>query len=218
MAQKLIMPINNSKFRIGRNSAGFTRYIRLTQGVTITNSVSYTLSHQTDASGITVYASGNGTVIASGDDSNFGKVIVIKYPSCELPSGAIKDIIVRYFHLGSISTNAAAGKTVTKDTVIGTTGRTGRYCPETYGRIRVEVDTDTQYPTYSGSVMSGWTNSIIKRGTDSTTLSLNQVMFIKNSSPDNQTMIIGPENYLDTTTNSNYAWFGASELGFTTTK
>ncbi len=176
MAQKLILPINNCRLKIGRNSDAFTKYCERKIGGTATHSIGFSLADASLNSGVNVWASGNGTVLELGTDVNFGNVIVIKYPACTLRSGAVRDIIIRYYDLGS--RNVSKGQTVNKDIKIGTTGRSGRFCPDGFGRVRIELDTDTAYPAYSPSVLSGWTQGIIKKGTASTMLDMNQVLYM----------------------------------------
>ena len=72
----------------------------------------------------TIYASGDGKVIRCGMDSICGNIVAIKYEKClNEDTGKSQDVIIRYFHLASISVKE--GQAVTKDTKIGVMGKTG---------------------------------------------------------------------------------------------
>jgi len=113
--QKLIQPINNMKITPGYMNTKYRSVFRCTH-----------FGH--DAISIkgdrTVYASGDGNVIRCGMDSICGNVVAIKYEKClNENTGKSQDVIIRYFHLASISVKE--GQAVTKDTKIGVMGKTG---------------------------------------------------------------------------------------------
>ena len=108
-----------------------------------------------------VRASGSGTVIASGWDSNVGNVVVIVYDDVYIrKSKRVQDIAARYYHLDEIKVRV--GQTVNAGDLIGIEGdtmATGYHC-------HIEMDTDTDYPTWSPQVGPG--GQITKKGIDST--------------------------------------------------
>lgn len=124
------------------------------------------------------------------------------------------DVIVRYYHLQSYAVQA--GQTITKDTIIGYTGRTGKECymsATRTGLCRIEVDRDTAYPCYSGALMPSWPQGeIIKRGNNDTISMPKYVFHVKSSAPDNQK--IHPSvltTYTNPNTNVNYPWYNDDE-------
>ena len=115
-----------------------------------------------------------------------GNVVVIRYNNCQLKNGTTKDLIQRLYHLDRI--DVVKGQSITKDTRVGLYGNTGKYT--TGAHLHVEFDTDVNYPTYSPTLSSS--SNIIKAGTDST-LNPAQVMYVKNSAPDYQS-VVGASN------------------------
>ena len=215
MAQQLILPINNHKLLIGTTSQGLEKYAKKVHGVDIKQFGSWTISDLTENHGVKIWGSGNGTVIAVGKDTNFGNVAVVKYPNVEsrVLGGVLGDVIVRYYHLQSYAVKA--GQTITKDTIIGYTGRTGKvyYPGARTGLCRIEVDRDTQYPCYSGALMPSWPQGeIIKRGNNDTVSYPKYVFHVKSSAPDYQK--VNPSalsTYTDPSTNINYRWYDNDE-------
>ena len=134
----------------------------------------------------TVWGSGVGTVLLAGYDNVLGNVLVIRYDNCQLTTGATKNLIQRIFHLDRI--DVKQGQSITKDTRIGLYGNTGKYT--TGPHLHVEFDTDTSYPSYSPTISTS--SNIIKAGTDSTVRPA-EVMYVKNSAPDYQT-VVGASN------------------------
>lgn len=108
----------------------------------------------------TIYASGDGTVIAAGKDNSLGGAIAILYKDCIDRDGNVKDIVARYMHLTTISVET--GDKVVAGDVLGIEGKegTGDY------HLHLEFDIDTDYPLYSPQVSYGHT--FWKKGTDST--------------------------------------------------
>ncbi len=177
MAQNLILPINKTRITAGyknvnyKNQFGFNHY---GSDSTSTNSDR------------TVWGSGVGQVLEAGFDNVLGNVVVIRYNNCQLKNGTTKDLIQRLYHLDRI--DVVKGQSITKDTRVGLYGNTGKYT--TGAHLHVEFDTDVNYPTYSPTLSSS--SNIIKAGTDST-LNPAQVMYVKNSAPDYQS-VVGASN------------------------
>lgn len=90
-------------------------------------------------------------------------------------------MIQRIYHLDSI--NVSAGQAITKDSKLGNYGNTGQY--STGAHLHIEFDTDLNYPDYSPTL--GTNSNIIKAGTD-TVLNPANVMFVKKTAPDNQSI------------------------------
>ena len=191
-AQYLIQPVNKTILSAGymntkyKNKFGFQHY-----------------GHDvySGSGDLTVYASGNGEVIECGYDSTLGNVVVVRYNNAyNEKTKKAQDVIMRYYHLASISVNKKA--TVNKDTKLGVMGSTGKYSLGIH--LHYEIDTDTDYPCYSPTV--GTSGTLIKAGTPTT---VNPAYFIhtKASAPDNQTM-----NYL------NDGYSGAEDKKYTKIK
>lgn len=181
MAQKLILPINKSivtasiDVDVYRKEYGFGHY-----GTDF-------ISNETSK---LVYASGNGVVVDIGTDSVVGNVIVVLYyDAYNHKSGKSHDIIFRYFHLDSIV--CKKGQKVNKDSRLGYYGSTGKYV---YGaHLHLEADTDTKYPKYtptllSGSFLRGTSQGAIPfKNNRNTTVNVTEYLHCKKSPPDNQT-------------------------------
>ena len=91
----------------------------------------------------TVWASGKGTVLLTGNDSTFGNTVVVRYDNVYVhKTGKVMDLIARYYHLSSI--RCKAGQKVTKDTVLGITGSTGKY--STGIHLHLEFSTAVEDP------------------------------------------------------------------------
>jgi murein DD-endopeptidase MepM/ murein hydrolase activator NlpD len=136
--QKLILPINKAKLTASidteayKNRFGFRHY---GADMVATNG------------SLTVYSSGNGTVVAAGYDNACGNVVAVYYPGCyNHRAQKTHDVILRYFHLGSISVRS--GQKVNKDTRLGYYGHTGKYAG-TGAHLHLEADSDTKYPLYT---------------------------------------------------------------------
>lgn len=174
MSQKLIMPMNQSLLNA---SYKYPEYLTLGIGT----------HYGTDLGGsTTMYASGIGEVIKEGMDTVLGNTVIIEYDDAYIPQlDKVTSVVVRYMHLASIK--VSAGDKVTKDTVIGAMGATGKYVNGAH--LHVEVDTDCEYPEYTPTLSRN--SSICKAGTD-TTLNPMKVFHIKTSAPDNQTLSKNP--------------------------
>lgn len=192
MAQKLILPINNCKLTASykntsyKNKFGYTHY-----GIDMVSTAGST----------TVYASGNGTIVNKGWDTNAGYVIVVRYNSAyHKTSGTYQDVIFRYFHLNSIHASRYVGETVTKDTILGYYGGSGFGQLDYWSpHLHVEADTDTAYPCYSPTFSS---NGGILYGTnaganDSTMSSALKWLYVKTTPPDNQNYTTTGDEYIN---------------------
>ena len=175
--QKLILPINKMRVTAGYKNANYQQQFGFRHYGTDLTSTN---------SDRTVWGSGVGTVLLAGYDNVLGNVLVIRYDNCQLTTGATKNLIQRIFHLDRI--DVKQGQSITKDTRIGLYGNTGKYT--TGPHLHVEFDTDTSYPSYSPTISTS--SNIIKAGTDSTVRPA-EVMYVKNSAPDYQT-VVGASN------------------------
>lgn len=174
MAQKLILPINKARVTAGyknsqyRREFGFNHY-----GADMTD---------VNRKDYTVWASGNGEVVASGYDSKTGNTVVIIYRDCLLTDGRTMDIVQRMWHFDKVYVKK--GQKVTKDTKVGLYGDTGVYASGKH--LHHEYDSDCKYPCHSPSFAGN--TSIIKAGTD-TTLNPNKVLWVKKTAPDYQSIV-----------------------------
>ncbi len=175
--QKLILPINKMRVTAGYKNSNYQQQFGFRHYGTDLTSTN---------SDRTVWGSGVGTVLLAGYDNVLGNVLVIRYDNCQLTTGATKNLIQRIFHLDRI--DVKQGQSITKDTRIGLYGNTGKYT--TGPHLHVEFDTDTSYPSYSPTISTS--SNIIKAGTDSTVRPA-EVMYVKNSAPDYQT-VVGASN------------------------
>lgn len=149
MGQQLILPINKCKLTASmktdayRNKFGFTHY-----GVDMVG----------PSNDRTLYASGNGTVVAVGKDSVVGNVVVVRYmDAINHQTGKAQDVIFRYCHLESIAVKS--GQMVNKEIKLGIYGNTGSMVMGVH--LHLEADTDTDHPLHSPTVK----NSSLLKGT-----------------------------------------------------
>ena len=147
--QKLTLPLNNAMMQAGyksemyRKEWGWKHY-----GVDLTDTKSRDL-----------YALGDGTVIAAGQDgetltgpkSRLGNVLVIVYRDVELHDGTVMNLACRMYHLERIAVKV--GQTVTRDTVVGQYGNTG--ANTTGAHLHIELDKDINWPTLAPGVSVG---------------------------------------------------------------
>jgi murein DD-endopeptidase MepM/ murein hydrolase activator NlpD len=147
--QKLVLPIKQCKLNASyKNEAYQNTYSYIHYGVDL-GSTAHTSSGDTIR---TVYASGNGVVIAKGWDEKAGYVTVIKYPNAyHKTTQTYKDVIFRYYHFNSLNSSLSVGDWVTADTVLGEYGGSGMGSLNywTGKHLHVEADTDTEHPCYS---------------------------------------------------------------------
>lgn len=166
MAQKLILPINKATITASYKNPNYKTQFKYTHfGIDLIGN-------------ITLYASGNGVVTHCGPDSLFGNVIVIVYDTA-IVQGQEMPITARYFHLASIGVKV--GQRVSKDTVLGYMGKTGKLVTGVH--LHLEFDKDVKYPNFSPT----GNGTIIKGGTD-TTINPVSVLFVKTTAPDSQSI------------------------------
>ena len=137
-----------------------------------------------DRRDFTIYASGKGTVTHAGWHASGGNVIVIVYRDCKLPSGDTSDIAIRYYHLKSIKVKV--GQKVSKDTIIGLYGNTGA---SSGAHLHLECDSDVDYPNYTPQVSAKANNSVLCKGTATSVLNPVNVLWVKTSRPDFQSVV-----------------------------
>ena len=184
MAQRLILNLNQMRVTASykskkyKNLFGWTHY-----GIDITNA-------DRNAPRI-VYANGKGKVTHVGEHPTAGKFICILYKDAEFVSGAIKDVVIRYFHLEKI--NVKSGAYVNKDTIIAIYGNTGS---STAAHLHVEVDLDAREKYANYTPQTSKSNNYLKAGVDST-VNPRAVLWCKKSAPDNQYVIDSGYNTVD---------------------
>ena len=165
-SQVLVLPINNCAFSAGyKNKAYLKQQGYLHYGVDLYSNVGNK----------TVYACGDGEVVACGWDGVYGNerlgnVIAIVYKNVKVlhdiatatgishKAGDVIDVACRMFHFDSI--NVKVGDKVTKDTVIGMYGNTGSTLVggKRMGKhLHIEFDVDTKWPTLTYGVSKGGT-------------------------------------------------------------
>lgn len=174
MSQKLILPLNKAQLTAGyknpayRKKFGFKHY-----GIDLSNG---------PADDRTLWGMGAGTVAACGYDTIFGNTVVMTYPDVLIPAtGKVQDLTVRLYHLASIAVKP--GQKITTATKLGIMGNTGKY--STGAHVHVEIDQDAKMPTYAPGLSRS--SNIIKKGID-TTLRPSDVLYIKPSPPDKQSL------------------------------
>ena len=130
-----------------------------------------------------VYASGNGTVLASGFDNVVGNYLVIRYDAARRP-GYTGEVICRMFHFSSLLVRG--GQRVTKDTKLGYYGNTGLYSSGAH--LHLEVDRDLAHPYYTPTLFGRSTRFLGKHygATDSTMDNPLSWLHCKVSPPDSQ--------------------------------
>lgn len=177
--QKLILPINKTIVTAGYKNPAYENLI--------VNGTKIGTHYGVDIVGeLTVYASGKGKVIDCGYDNVFGNYVVIQYNECyNHKTKQTQDVIIRYFHFDFIK--CKKNQVVTKDSVIGIMGSTGKYVTGVH--CHVEVDTDLKFWQYTPS-LSGSSN-IFKagyRGSNDTTFNPMELFHVKTTYPDYQTI------------------------------
>lgn len=180
MSQKLILPLNQTQVLCGYKNEAYRK---------AWGRPHYGQDHWTGEDK-TVWAMGNGEVIAAGFDNVYGNTAVVLYKSVYLRTGGVADLVARCYHMSAVYVKA--GQQVTTATKIGLMGNTGQYTSGEH--LHIEFDTDTKWPCYTIELKND--SNIMKRGTGKdTTIDPAGVLYVKPTAPDNQT--IGPnQSYL----------------------
>ena len=158
MGQKLLLPFRRSTIICGykteryRSHWGYPHY-----GIDIST---YQGTIQADH---TIRASGDGLVVAVGNDGSLGWGIAIRYLKCESRDGQIKNLIGRYMHINGSTVLVKKGDEVSAGQAIAHEGKEGT---SDY-HLHLEFDTDTTWPVYTPQVSSA-NHNFWKKGTDST--------------------------------------------------
>lgn len=131
----------------------------------------------------TIYASGEGVVVSAGWDNKLGGALCIKYPDAiNHQTNKPQTVIARYMHMDKVLVKQ--GDKVTLDTPIGIEGKQGT---KSY-HLHMELDTDTQYPTWTPQVSRGLSYWV--HGMDST---VNPSLYLHQDSK-HKTL---PDNWVD---------------------
>lgn len=189
MVQYLRLPIDDCKFTAGYKNTKYKQQFNFTH---------YGNDMVSRTKNRALYALGNGKVIAAGLDGvtkndGQGYVCVVEYKDCY--NHKLKkpiDIIVTYFHMDS-TPKVKKGQTVTKDTLLGYYGSTGKYVKGAH--LHIQADTDTKYPLYCQGITKG-THKILKQGVSDSTLDICDLLYIDK----NQSLVIAKDVYYDLAT------------------
>ena len=154
MTQRLVLPLNDLRVTAGYKNPQYLAYWKFNHyGMDCTSPST------------TVYACGNGEVIACGQDgpeltgnnSRLGNVVVIVYKDVLCNDGKVRNLTCRMYHFAAIRCHV--GQEVTKDTVIGFYGNTGA---NTSGpHLHIEFDTDINFPTLAYGVKVSGKSKVI---------------------------------------------------------
>lgn len=192
MAQKLILPINKMEITVGYKHPWYNRTQKRTHhGIDVVHSNGKT--H--------LYGCGDGIVTHCGKDNVLGNVVAVVYKNVLCADGAIRNLVVRYFHMASIK--CKVGQKVTIDTLLGYYGNTGKYSNGAH--LHCEVDMDINFP-HCTPELSGNSN-IFRAGVD-TTINPTKVFHVKQQAPEWQAVkgkaIYGGVNGSWSTTDTQY--------------
>lgn len=198
--QKLIQPINNMIVGLGFLSPKYKQY----GVVTLSNGTK--MEHfgvdwwQATGTPKTLYAMGNGEVLRTGNDSTFGNIIVVRYNNClNNKTNQIEDLIVRCYHLAQI--RVVKGQKVTKDTILGVIGCTGRYCNGVHVHLEIDLNIDDPFgvPGITTTNLLHWVT--VKK---LTVVNPAEWVYTKVSLPDRQTTASAGTWYRDAGKDSDY--------------
>lgn len=171
--QKLILPLNDCQVLCGYKNAAYQK---------AWGRPHYGQDHWTDADK-TVWAMGQGEVVAAGFDNVYGNTAVVLYKSVYLRTGGVADLVARCYHMQKLY--CKAGEKVTTASKIGLMGNTGQYTSGEH--LHVEFDLDVKWPCYTIELKND--SNIMKRGTGAdTTIDPAGVLYVKQTSPDNQSI------------------------------
>lgn len=146
--QRLVLPLNDLRVTAGYKNADYLKNMSMVHyGMDCTS-----LSR-------TVYACGDGEVIAAGMDgaaltgasSRLGNVAVVVYRDVLCNDGKKRDLACRMLHFAEL--RVKAGQKITKDTIVGIYGNTGAYSVGPH--LHIEFDTDIEFPTLAYGVSVG---------------------------------------------------------------
>lgn len=158
MAQKLLLPFRRSTIICGYKTTRYKNYWGYAHyGIDIST---YQSTMQSDHA---IRASGDGLVVAAGDDGSLGMGIAIRYLKCESRDGQVKNLIARYMHIGRNDLKVNKGDEVSAGDIIAYEGKEGT---SDY-HLHFELDTDTTWPVYTPQVSSS-NHTFWRKGTDST--------------------------------------------------
>lgn len=185
MPQQLILPINKCKLTASykidayKNKFGFTHY-----GTDMVSTVG----------AVSIYASGDGEVVAAGNDSVVGNVVAVKYTQAKNHvTGKVQDVVFRYFHLASIAVKK--GDKVTKDKFLGNYGNTGSLSMTAH--LHIEADTDTENPLFSPTVKSSSLLKGMALGANDKSMSNPlEWLYLKTSTPESQSYTTTADAYI----------------------
>ena len=185
MAQKLILPINKAKLTASMKTAAYLKKFGF---------VHYGIDMVSTHGDRTIYASGDGVVLATGFDNVVGNVVAVHYPAAyNRTTKKTEDVVFRYFHLEKIL--VAKGAKLDKDSKIGIYGNTGML--NMANHLHIEADTDVNYPLYSPTVSRS--NLIWGRSQGAHDKSMSdplEWMHCKSTAPDHQTYCTAGDSYI----------------------
>lgn len=108
---------------------------------------------------------GIGVVEEVGENTKEGNFVCVRYNNCiPVNNGTEEDIIVRYFHMDTVTVEK--GDAVTTSVKLGTSGCSGDWAFNAK-HVHVEVDHDTDYPNYTPSLTNNHSNGNLYAGEDS---------------------------------------------------
>lgn len=193
MAQKLIQPINEMRVGLGFLSPLYQQrgIVTLADGTKMPHyGVDWWQAQETSKD---LYAMGNGEVLRVGFDTTFGGTVVVRYNRCvNHRTGDITDLIVRCYHMASIYTRA--GQRVTKDTVLGVIGATGKHANGVHVHLEVDLNVDDPFgvPGIANTNLLHWVT--VKH---LTVVDPAAYVHTKASAPDRQTCVSAGDWYRD---------------------
>ncbi|WRS26646.1 M23 family metallopeptidase [Oscillospiraceae bacterium MB08-C2-2] len=190
-SQRLILPINKCRLTASwKTDAYYNRFGFIHYGVDLISTTGAVDGNRT------VYASGEGVVLERGYDNVVGNMLAVLYlDAYNRVTGRIEDVVLRYFHLGSM--NVSKWQKVTKDTVLGIYGATGSL--KVSPHLHIESDTDIAYPLYSPTVYSSNLLKGRKLGAnDKTMQNTLEWLHCKTSPPDWQSYSTAQNSFVNT--------------------